>query len=275
MKGRLVAGFAVAGILAGTPAFAQLGGFGKAIDKVQKAADAVDSLTFTDAEERQLGTEISAKLRDRFGVVQDRELHKYVTLVGRVLAANSSRPNLQWTFVVLDTDGVNAFAAPGGFVHVTKGALALIKSEAELADVLGHEIAHVTEKHTIDAIKKANQVQLGAKATRSAVLSAVAEQGYAMVFENSFDRGDEMEADKVGITMANKAGYAPTGLAAFLTRLAERNKDLKERSGMFASHPEAKARLDGLSRVINQSKLTATAMVAPATPSTSRSSRCL
>jgi predicted Zn-dependent protease len=120
MTGRLVAGFAVAGMLAGAPAFAQLGGFGKAIDKVQKAADAVDSLTFTDAEERQLGTEISAKLRDRFGVVQDREVHKYVTLVGRVLAANSTRPNLQWTFVVLDTDGVNAFAAPGGFVHITK-----------------------------------------------------------------------------------------------------------------------------------------------------------
>lgn len=264
MNGRLVAGIAVAGILAGTPAWAQFGGLGKAIDKAQKAAETFDSVTFTDAEERQLGTEISGKLRDRFGVVQDREVHKYVTLVGRVLAANSSRPNLQWTFVVLDTDGVNAFAAPGGFVHVTKGALALIKSEAELADVLGHEIAHITEKHTIDAITKSNLTKAGTKAaTRSQFLTGLAEQGYAAVLENNFDRGDEIAADRVGITLANKSGYAPTGLAAFLTRLADRNKDLNERSGMFASHPESKARLDGLSRVISQSKLTAAAQVAP------------
>ena len=100
----------------------------------------IRSLTFSDAEEQQLGSEISAKIRDKYGVVQDRAVHKYVTLVGSVLASASSRPNLKWTFVVLDTDGVNAFAAPGGFVHITRGALALIQNEAELADVLAHEI---------------------------------------------------------------------------------------------------------------------------------------
>ena len=109
----------------------------------------IRDLTFSEAEEQQLGSEISTKIRDRYGVVQDRAVHKYVTLVGSVLASASSRPNLKWTFVVLDTDGVNAFAAPGGFVHITRGALALIQNEAELADVLAHEIGHVTEKHTL------------------------------------------------------------------------------------------------------------------------------
>jgi beta-barrel assembly-enhancing protease len=264
MKRTLVAGFAVASLTVCAPAWAQLGGLGKALDKAKQAKDTVDSLTFTEAEERQLGTEISAKLRDRFGVVQDREVHKYVTLVGRVLAANSSRSTLQWTFVVLDTDGVNAFAAPGGFIHITKGALALIQSEGELADVLAHEIAHVTEKHTINAITNATKVKLGSKAlSGNEKIAAGIEQGYGTVLENNFDRGDEMEADRVGITLANKSGYAPTGLAAFLTRLADRNKNLKERSGMFASHPESKARLDGLTKVISQAKLTATAQVAP------------
>ncbi len=147
---------------------------------------------------------------------------------------------------MLDTDGVNAFAAPGGFIHITRGALALIKNEAELADVLAHEIAHVTEKHTLSAISKSKLVGVAADASRSQVIGAVTERAYAAVLENYFDRGEEAEADKVGVTLANKAGYAPTGLAAFLTRLTDRNKDLKERSGMFASHPEAKSRLDAL-----------------------------
>ena len=88
-------------------------------------------------------------MRARYGVVQDAAVHRYVTLVGTLLAKTSTRPNLPFKFIVLDTDGVNAFAAPGGFIHITRGALALMASEAELAGVLAHEIIHVTEKHTI------------------------------------------------------------------------------------------------------------------------------
>jgi predicted Zn-dependent protease len=241
-----------------TPSFAQIG---RIIDRAEKAKAAVDDYNFTEEEERSLGQGISEKLREKYGVVQNRDVHKYVTLVGRVLAQESSRPNLNWTFIVLDTDGVNAFAAPGGFVHLTKGALALIDSEAELADVLGHEIGHVVEKHTVNAIKKAKGVSLGASATRNDFIQGAVNKGYEMTLENKFDRGEENEADTVGITLANKAGYAPTALAMFLTKLSDRNKDLKERSGMFASHPEAKARLDNLDRVITRQKLTATAMV--------------
>jgi len=254
-------GIAVLVMLAlAAPASAQLGKLG---DALGKAKQFTDDLTFTDDEEMQIGSEISAKLRDKYGVVQDPAVHKYVTLVGRVLAQGSSRPNLKWTFVVLDTDGVNAFAAPGGYVHITRGALALIQSEAELADVLGHEIGHVTEKHTINAIKKSKVVGAAAKASRREVVSEFANRGYETLLENNFDRGDEMGADRIGVTLANKSGYAPTGLASFLTKLADRNKGLTERSGVFASHPETKARLDGLSKTIAASKLTASALVAP------------
>src|SRR6185295_8471915 len=105
-----------------------------------------DDLNITEEEEIKLGTDVSMKIRQRFGVVQDAAVHKYVTLVGTVLTEQTTRPKLPWSFIVLDTDGVNAFAAPGGFVHITRGALALIKSESELAGVLGHEISHVTQK---------------------------------------------------------------------------------------------------------------------------------
>ena len=154
----ILAVLSVASVVA-TPAGAQFGNLGKVINKADEVRQ---DLTFSDEEEQQLGGEISTKIRDKYGVVQDRAVHKYVTLVGSVLASASSRPNLKWTFVVLDTDGVNAFAAPGGFVHITRGALALIQNEAELADVLAHEIGHVTLKHTVKAIQKSKAIGLGA-----------------------------------------------------------------------------------------------------------------
>src|SRR6185312_47668 len=118
-------------------------------------------------EERKIGEDVSAKIRARFGVVQDAAVHKYVTLVGLSVARESERPKLPWTFIVLDTDGVNAFASPGGLVHVTRGALGLMNNEGELAGVLAHEISHVTRKHTVNAIKKNKAVQLGTSETLS------------------------------------------------------------------------------------------------------------
>lgn len=235
---------------------------GQAKDALEKANKAYQDLKFTEAEEQQLGADVSAKLRDKYGVVQDAAVHRYVTLTGSAAAQESARPDLRWTFIVLDTDGVNAFAAPGGFVHITRGALALIRNEAELADVLAHEIGHVTAKHTIHAIQKAKvQGALAKAATRSAFLEELANRLYAMTLENAYDRKEEADADKTGVTLANKAGYAPAGLGAFLTRLAERNKGLKERSGVFASHPETKIRLDALAKLISGQKLTSAALV--------------
>jgi predicted Zn-dependent protease len=263
MKAWRIAISAVAVLWLAGPAAAQIGGkLGSVLDKAQKAKDTLDQITISEAEERQLGEDVSQKLRDKYGVVQDKAIHKYVTLVGTVLARASSRPNLQWTFIVLDTDGVNAFAAPGGFVHVTRGALALIQNESELADVLGHEISHITAKHTVNAIQKNKTIQVAADASRQQVVQQFADKTYEMLLENKYDRKDEMDADEKGVVLANRVGYAPGGLGAFLTRLADRNKGLKEPSGLFASHPETQARVDGLARVIAANKLTAPATVA-------------
>ena len=245
------------------PAWAQLPGkLGGLASKAQKAKDTVGSLIFTDTEEQALGQQVSDQLRLRFGVVQDKAVHKYVSLVGNVLAKASSRPALPWKFIVLDTDGVNAYAAPGGFIHITRGALSLLQSESELADVLAHEIAHVTEKHTIKAIQQSKRVELAAEMSRSQVLSAVADKSYAILYEGAYDRGQELDADEKGVALANTSGYAPGGLAAFLARLDERNKDNPDRNGLFASHPATKERIDKLGKQINSQKLTASATVA-------------
>jgi predicted Zn-dependent protease len=243
------------------PATAQLGGIGGALRNAQRAQEKLDGLTFSDQEERQIGEEVSTKVRARFGVVQDAAVHKYLTLVGMTVAQQSSRPQLAWTFIVLDTDGVNAFAAPGGFVHITRGALALIDSEAELAAVLGHEIGHITQKHTINAIRKSNAVRLGteAAASRSAIVSQVASAAYSNVLENAYDRGDENDADRLSVELTQKAGYRAGTLGDFLMRLAERNKTTSARNGLFASHPETKDRMARIAQLSKASRTTALA----------------
>jgi hypothetical protein len=128
--------------------------------------------------------------------------------------------------------------------------------------VLAHEITHVTARHTIRAIQKSKVIGLGADATRQQVISQAASRGYEILLQNNFDRGDEMEADKGGVTLANRLGYAPTGLGAFLMRLADRNKNLKDRSGLFASHPETEARLTALTKLIASDHLNGSALVA-------------
>ena len=243
----------------------QLGGLGKGLQIAKKAQDVRD-LQMTDAEEQQLGQNVSEKIRARYGVVQDANVHKYVSLIGLALAQSSTRPALPWTFIVLDTDGVNAFAAPGGYIHVTRGALALAKNDSELANLLAHEITHVTAKHTIRALQKTKAVQMGASETLSGS-SALMERAVNAVYENIVDKGfgrdDENESDEVGAVLANKIGYAPNGLVTFLTSLKERNKNKTAKSGLFATHPQMQERLDRITKQIATQKLTASATVQP------------
>jgi beta-barrel assembly-enhancing protease len=245
------------------PAAAQLGGITGALKKAQTVKKITD-IKVTDAEERQIGQQVSDKIVQEFGVYQDAAVTKYVALVGTVLARQSSRPNLDWQFVVLDTDGVNAFAAPGGFVHITKGLLGLMKNEAELAGVLGHELSHVTGKHTVNSIQRGSTIsvasdEVGPGGMAQSLVTKIAQRAYKDILDNNFSRDDEVEADEKGIQLANKVGYAPTGLADALKKLADRNKDAKEPNGLFASHPLIQDRLTNIAKVVKEKNLTAAA----------------
>ncbi|MDO8834636.1 MAG: M48 family metalloprotease [Vicinamibacterales bacterium] len=234
----------------------QLGG-------VLKRAQQFRELQVTEAEEVQLGEAVSEKVRNRYGVAQDKAVHRYVSLVGQVLVQKSSRPNLRFTFIVLDTDGVNAFAAPGGFVHITRGALGLMQNESELAGVLGHEIEHVTQKHTIKAMQKGKMVQMTADETLSnpAVFGKLVDKTTELVMAG-FGRNEELASDRDGLSLANAAGYAPGGLGTFLTRLKDRNSKATEKQGLFASHPEMDERLSTLDKRIKEKNLAAPVVLA-------------
>ncbi len=256
----VLAGALVAALAVAVPAQAQIGSI---IKKTAQAKDLKDSVDMPEDQEISLGKQISAQLCDKYGVVQDKAVTKYVTLVGTTLTTVSDRPKLPWTFIVLDTPGVNAFAAPGGIVHITRGALALIQNEGELADVLGHEIGHITQKHTLHAIAKSNAVGTGTKAaTDNKAVQQLVDAGYHKVLENNFSRDEEEDADAHGIALASKAGYTPGGLNAFLTTLDERNKGLKDKSGPFASHPDAMDRIDKMTKYIKSERLDGVALVA-------------
>ena len=232
------------------------------LGQILKRAQQFKELQITDEEEQKLGAAVSEKVRARYGVVQDPAVHRYVSLVGTVLAQASSRPNIPYRFIVLDTDGVNAFAAPGGYIHITRGALGLISNEAELADVIAHELIHVTNKHTIKAIRKGKLVQIGADETIGdrAVFNKLVDKTSELVLAG-FGRAEELESDRDGLRLANQVGYDPKGLGAFLTRLTQRNKSASEKQGLFASHPEMQERLDRIAKQIADEKLTSSATI--------------
>jgi predicted Zn-dependent protease len=249
------------------PAHAQLGALGKIKKGADQAANAkkkYDDLTFSEAEEHQMGEHVSARLRERFGVYQDADVTKYVSLLGSVIAQASTKPKMDWKFIVLDTDGVNAFAAPGGFIHVTRGLLGLVRNESELAGVLGHEITHVTERHTIDEIQRSKSITTASDAAgggsmRNELIAKFANKAFEDVFNGKFSQGQESDADRIGIRLANKVGYAPLGLALALQKILDRNSAQKEPNGWFSTHPALKSRIDSIDKQVTSEKLTAKA----------------
>src|SRR5690606_27038292 len=115
----------------------------------------------SESQEIQIGRDVAAGAEQQFGLVEDAALQEYVHGLGTRLAQASERPELPWTFRVADDPTPNAFAAPGGFIFITRGLLALLRNEAELVSVLGHEIGHVTARHSVAMMSRAQLAQLG------------------------------------------------------------------------------------------------------------------
>ena len=230
----------------------------KAVDTATDVAEAVDDFTFSEAEEIELGLAISHRIRARYGVAQDPEETRYMSLVGATVAQQSGRPSIPWTWIILDSDVVNAFAAPGGYVHVTRGALAAIESEAELAGVLAHEAAHITRKHTLKALQKSLGMELAQSQASftvgSALFEAAADQAAKAVLAG-FSQAEELEADKVGLEIAARVGYQAAGLANFLGTLNSIPTGASSSSALFRSHPETDERIKKLNKSIKKNHL--------------------
>lgn len=206
-------------------------------------------------EEVRIGRQIAGNLLGAVPLVRDDALQRYVNLVGRWVAQQSGRNEVTWRFGVIDSDAINAFAAPGGYVFVTKGLYRMLDNEAELAGVLGHEIAHVTKKHHLKVLKQSTLIgALGQAASRKAQGSDPAVQNLigngAEIMARGLDKSAEFEADRVGIVFAARAGYDPWGLPNVLQGLAGLPSGDNRTSLLYKTHPHPADRLAELGEAV-------------------------
>ena len=205
--------------------------------------------------EIDIGRQLAALLLGAKPAHPDMALQRYVNRLGRWISLQSPRPGLPWTFVVLDDAGYNAFAAPGGYVFVTKGLVDRCADESELAGILAHEITHVTAKHHLQAIRQAAMAGLGTRVLASQIRTGnVAGQMvrdqllslFRTVYTKGLSQTDEHEADRSGVALAARAGFDPYGLVSVLQQLRTVTPDNPAFTLTMSTHPAAQARLDYL-----------------------------
>jgi len=200
------------------------------------------------AEEVALGREISGSVLGAAPLVNDAALQKYVNLVGRWVASQSERPDLPWKFGVIESNDLNAFAAPGGYVLITKGLYQKLQNEAQLAGVLGHEIAHVVKKHQLKVLQKQQLLGYGAGklgelfSKNDKVAKKVIDSG-AEISARSLDKDAEFEADRMGMVLATRAGYDAFSLGEVLQTIGQTNKTDNSVALLFKTHPHPDERL--------------------------------
>ena len=203
-------------------------------------------------EEIEIGQSMTETLLGARPLYGDAELQRYVNEVGMWVAQQSDRPGLPWHFGVNDSDHINAFAAPGGFIIITKGMMKQLRNEAELAGVLGHEIAHVNQKHHLRALRKSALLSLLGEGMAAASDNQHVELVKKLagptkeLYARGLDKSDEFEADRMGVVFAARAGYDPYGLPAVLTTLASADPKDNFLTLLYKTHPLPQVRLDKL-----------------------------
>lgn len=204
-------------------------------------------------DEIAVGRNVTGTILGAAPLVNDAQLQQYVNKVGRWVASQSERADLPWHFGVIDSNDVNAFAAPGGYVLITKGLYLRLTSEAQLAGVLGHEIAHVVQKHHLKVMQKQALLDAGTSFLKEKIsknkLTQRAVSTGAEISARNLDKSAEFEADSMGTVLAARAGYEAYGLAEVLQDMETINNNDGSVALLFQTHPHPDDRLAQLSLV--------------------------
>ncbi len=209
-------------------------------------------------EEVELGGNLISGLLGAAPLVNNPKLQRYVNDVGFWVALQSSRKDLPWRFGVIDSSGINAFAAPGGYIVITLGLFSLLENEAQLAGVLGHEISHVVRKHHLKALQKTMKRGIWGKLGVRALadkddhkkLDKLVNAG-VQLYASGLDRDLEFNADKRGVVLAARAGYDPYALLDVLTTIDSINPDEADLTVMLKTHPPTGKRLNKLAKLMD------------------------
>ena len=211
------------------------------------------SLTACEISEDQevaIGKQNSDQINEQLPIVQDPEVGEFVNMLGRAMASNTSRADLDWQFRVVDSRQVNAFALPGGFIYINRGLIERAENVSELAGVLGHEIGHVTRRHSVQQMEKAQKTNIGVSVlcTLTSICSGAVGQvainvgGSLMMAKHS--RKAEQEADSEAVVTTVAAGINPNGIPTFFEELiAERKRRPAGVEGWFSTHPLEESRV--------------------------------
>lgn len=219
---------------------------------------AAQLITSSDVEaEIRFGRDVAARVLGRFHLQSDGALTRYLNLIGAALAAHSSRGDLRFHFALLDSNGVNAYSAPGGYIFITRGALKLAQDEAELAAVLAHEIAHVSERHIVEALNiRASEADgtaglgrllSGSSDTARVAFAQAVDEAVAILFEKGYSQQDELESDQVATLLLAQSGYDPLALRRYLARAQAFDHNS---AALNTTHPPSQQRLQTLDRLI-------------------------
>jgi predicted Zn-dependent protease len=210
-------------------------------------------------QEVQLGTDYAAQINAELPIIQDAEISRYVNLLGDSIANLADDRGLDWHFYVVDSPEVNAFAVPGGFIYINRGLIERAQTLSQVAGVLGHEIGHVTERHSIQQMEKSQQANVGLtllcvltpSVCQSQAGGAAIQLGAGALFA-SFSRKDELEADAEGIKNMIRAGIDPNGVPQmFEILLAERERSPGAVDAWFATHPTEETRIADARKIIS------------------------
>ena len=220
-------------------------------DLLRQGVQVIQLSNISNKQEIALGKNINEQLikSGQAKIYRDRQITNYINQIGQKLAKNSERPDIPYTFQVVNDKSINAFATMGGYVYVNTGLMLAAENEAELASVIGHEIGHIVGRHAIKHMRQ-RAISQGVLSVAGLDRSAAVQIGVDLAINRPRSREDELEADQLGLVNLKKAGYAPSGMVSFMKKLLRQGSSGPK---ILSTHPSTSDRIQALESKIEPS----------------------